>query len=51
MDIDEKRTWLILISLLGFIFIPCFFIGIEYILAIILLIFFGSKIMSYVGIL
>jgi len=49
MGIDEKRTWSILFSLLGFIFIPCLFIGPEYILAVIILIFIGSKIMPYVG--
>ena len=49
MNIDEKRTWAILFSLLGIIFIPCVFIGLEYILAIIVLIFIGSKAMPYVG--
>lgn len=51
MNSDEKHTWLILFSLLGLIFIPCVFIGLENILAVVLLIFIGSKIMPYAGIL
>lgn len=51
MNSDEKFTWLILFSLLGIIFIPCVFIGLEYVLAVALLIFVGSKVMPYIGIL